>query len=256
MSTLEAATRICERTGLALLSAEGMRGFRVGRAGYPAISAAPRSRSDSDRKGWGRYDVPGMTLYTGETAICAFTEVLQDFRRRLDGGDPLASDAEALDMTLDDFMAEVAGQWAEQSFMGMGKLPASWRHRRRMYRIRTTSDVQLVRLDHQSSLSAIERLCSPLLLEHGLNELTLETLHGKQREITSRIAERLRGVRLDDGRSPEGVHFTSKYAAGWCQGYWLETAGDSRLQVVADNEILVGDTALQTVAKMWGLRVF
>lgn len=120
-------SRTCSRTGLRLISDPHSDGYHVGKTDYPALSAAPRSGDDGNRTAWGRYDVPGQTFYVAETRPCAYAEVLSAFKRTLGSADPLVKDAAALGMTVEEFVEEVARDWSDRDFMGLGAVPAGWR---------------------------------------------------------------------------------------------------------------------------------
>ena len=69
--------------------------FRIQGTGFPPISA-PLRASGSSRMSWNRFDIPGDTVYFADKALCAYQEVLAQFKRKLGVADPLAKDAEAL----------------------------------------------------------------------------------------------------------------------------------------------------------------
>lgn len=228
------------------------------------VSAPERSTSTSPRTQWGRFDVPGQTFYTAESAECAFGEVLAPFRRSIDGRDPLAADAEASGIPLEDFLEDVAGEWEERGFMGMGAIPKSWREDRQLHTIETRIGGWLVEIEHPDSMGAIERACGAALAEAGVDTLTVGILRGDDRDVTTLVAEHLAGLAgrtLVAGEAPIGVHFGSKHGYGWCQGYWLGNFPDESLErgalhVQRSDPISAWDSAFTTVAQRFGIRSF
>ncbi|MBN9629392.1 MAG: RES domain-containing protein, partial [Actinobacteria bacterium] len=130
--TLGTGARTCAKTGLRLLAVEGDRMFRVAPTRYDPISAPERADGVSRDK-WGRFDSPGFTLYAAQTRETAYAEVLAQFKRQLGAEDPLAADALAIGMSRDEFLEAIADEWAASSCMGVGAVPASWRHDRGRY---------------------------------------------------------------------------------------------------------------------------
>lgn len=246
---------------LQLREAHRTTGFHVGKKKYPPTSAPARSVSVSPRKEWGRFDVSGKTFYVAESAECAYAEVLAPFRRSIDGRDPLAADAEAMGMRLDDFLEGVAGEWEESGFMGMGVLPKSWREDRRLHTVETRIGGWLVDVEHPDSMAAIERACGPALLDAGVTMLTVGILRGDDREVTTLVAEYLAGLVLVADETPVGVLFGSKHGYGWCQGYWLGSFPEGSIErgalhVQRSESISAWDAPLESVARRFGIRLF
>lgn len=247
--------------GLRLREAHRTTGFHIGKKKYEPVSAPERSTSASPRRYWGRFDVPGQTFYTAESAECAFGEVLAPFRRSIDGRDPLAADAEALGIPLEDFLEDVAREWEESSFMGMGVIPKSWREDRQLYTLETRIGGWLVDIEHPDSMGALERECGAELIDLGVATLTVGVLRGDDREVTTLVAERLAARVSVADEAPIGVHFGSKHGYGWCQGYWLRNFPDESLErgalhVERSDSISAWDRPLISVARRFGIRFF
>lgn len=135
------APRTCTRTGLRLLPCSGDVGHRIAKRNYPPVSAPTRSSAEEDgpveRSSWGRYDATGTeTLYTAGERAGAFAEVLATFKVPLGTGSALEVDARALGLTLEEFLADVADDWEERTFMQTGTLPRCWRDDRTALRLR------------------------------------------------------------------------------------------------------------------------
>lgn len=246
---------------LQLREAHRTTGFHVGKKKYPPISAPERSVDTSPRKKWGRFDVSGKTFYVAESAECAYAEVLAPFRRSIDGRDPLSADAEAMGMSLDEFLEGVAGEWGESGFMGMGVIPKSWREDRQLHTVETRVGGWLVDIEHPDSMAAIERACGPELLDAGVTVLTVGILRGDDREVTTLVAEYLARLVLVAAEKPIGVRFGSKHGYGWCHGYWLGSFPEGSLErgalhVQRSDSILARDAPLKAVARRFGIRLF
>lgn len=242
---------------LTLLANTGGYGFHVGKTAYPALSAAPRSAADKDRHGWGRYDVPGSTYYLAETRTAAYAEVLSPFKRANGSGDPLAEDAAFMGMTLEEYVEEVAREWDERSFMGLGAVPASWRLDRGMYAVALPETGWLIDVEHPDSMAALEDMIGSLLGGLGVASLTTGALRGEQREVTTLIAQTLQTVTLGgDGITPMGIHFGSKFGAAWCKAYWLDHPDARSLLPLSPDPVLLTDPALNTAADRFRIRVF
>ncbi|MCR2819616.1 hypothetical protein NQ166_12355 [Microbacterium sp. zg.Y1090] len=227
----------------------------MGKREYDPLSAAPRTAGDS-REYWNRYDAPGQTFYIAETTEAAYAEVLAPFKRALGATDSLAKDGESLEMSVEEFVEEVAREWSELDFMGLGAIPAGWRFDRGIVRVHLPTGAALVDIEHPDSIAAIERMMSAELATLGLSQLTTGVLRGEDRVVTTAIAATVKHVRLDDGSTPLGIHFGSKHGAAWCKAIWLDhpLAGD--LIVLSPEPILVTDDALRTVADRFRIRVF
>lgn len=248
-------TRTCETTGLRLIADPGVYGYRVGKNEYPVLSAVSRDAATESCNGWNRYDVPGQTFYIAETRGCAYAEVLSDFKRANGASDPIAEDAAFLGMTLEEYVEEVAREWSELDFMGLGAIPAGWRYDRGMIPV-VMPDGWLIDIEHPDSISAIERMMDSELAEFGVRQLTTATLRGEDRAVTTAIATRLHSVILDTGSRPFGVHFGSKHGAGWCKALWLDHPDASNVLTLSPEPILVTDDALRTAADRFRIRVF
>lgn len=250
--------RACPKTGLRLFPVRDDRTFRIAEHEFGAVSAPTRD-TDDDRTMWGRFDSPGCTIYTAATRESAYVEVLSQFKRKLGENDPLEADAAALSMSRDQFLEEIASEWDARSFMGVGAVPASWRHKRRIYELRAEGSGWWIVLDHPATLSTLERVLEPLLIEEGVPALTLGVLTGENRRITTAVGEYLRRIELDDGTQARGLQFPSKFGGSWCRAIWLpqedETWQADILELIPEL-ILVSDEDLAQASKWLDIRVF
>lgn len=251
------AERTCTVTGLRLVSEPSdVYGFHVGKTECPPLSAAPRDASEKWRQAWGRYDVPGQTFYVAETRECAYAEVLAFFKRANGTGDSLAKDAEFAGLSLAEYVEEIAREWSERDFMGLGAIPAGWRYDRGITPISLPDPGWLIDIEHPESISFIERELEGTLAAHRVTSLTTATLRSEDRPVTTAIAEFLHGVTLDDDTTPLGIHFGSKHGAAWCKALWLDHADARDLISLSPEPILVTDDDLKRVADRFRIRVF
>ncbi|WP_425839907.1 hypothetical protein [Microbacterium sp. PA5] len=249
------AARTCSATGLRLIDSGAVVGFHVGKREYPALSAAPREESEP-RDQWNRYDVPGATFYIAETTECAYAEVLSPFKRANGAADTLAKDAAFHGVTVAEFVEDIAREWSELDFMGLGAIPAGWRFDRGMIRIHMPAAGSLVDIEHPDSISAIEGMMGAELASLGVAHLTTGVLRGEKRTVTTAIAAAVKALTLEDGNQPLGIHFGSKHGAAWCRAIWLDhpLAGD--LIALSPEQILVTDDDLRKAADRFRIRVF
>lgn len=253
-----AGARTCARTGLRLLPVLGDRMVRVAPTRYDPLSAPERVHGEV-RDSWGRFDSPGLTLYTAQNHETAYAEVLAQFKRQLGAVDPLAADASAVGMTRDEFIEAIADEWAASSFMGVGAVPASWRQDRGMYVIHALPGGWWIDLDHPDTISRLEQELEPLLIEEGVKALTTSILEGENRRITTAIGELLRRIELDDGSSARGLQFRSKHGGAWCRAIWLPGPDEdwaADLTALSPDRILVTDESLARACERFRIRVF
>lgn len=246
--------RTCTATGLRLIPAAGDIGHRVAKNTYPEISAP--LRHETERSSWGRYDtVDTSTLYTAGLPTGALAEVLAGFKLPLGTGSALEADAAAVGLTLEEFLADVAAEWEERSFMQTGTLPRSWRDDRTMLKIQHPLTGWFVDVEHPDSISALEPSLQTLLLVGGYEAFTTAALRGEDRALTTAIADIVHDARLDDGTYPIGIHFGSKHGESWCRAIWLDRA-HGHLTVTNTKTIDVADPDFLTATRRFGIRAF
>jgi hypothetical protein len=255
--TTAASERRCTRTGLHLLRVAGDSTFRVAKPRYGALSAPPRT-GGADSATWGRFDSPGRTLYVARDRTTAFAEVLSPFKQQLGNVNPLEADAAALGLSLDEFLEQVASDWQEQSFMGVGAVPKLWRDVRSMYQVSATGAGWWIDVEHPDSLAALEQLVSNTLIDAGIKALTTAVLRSENRAVTTAVGTALRTLPLDDGQPARGLQFGSKLGGGWCRAIWLpdDDAAPADLVALSGEAILITDDDLSIAATRFDIRVF
>jgi hypothetical protein len=253
------ASRTCGATGLRLLPCLGDVGHRIAKSTYPALSAPVRHDTGpdrSERSSWGRYDtVEAQTLYTAQHRGGAFAEVLAAFKIPLGTGSALERDARALGLTLEEFLADVAGDWEERAFMQTGALPRSWRDDRNVLVVTHPTTGWLVDVEHPDTLSTLEPSLRTHLVVSGYPSFTTAALRGEDRALTTAIADIVHDVELDDGTRAIGIHFGSKHGGSWCRALWLDRCL-GELVVTETSSIERADQDLVTVTRRFGIRAF
>lgn len=227
--------------------------FRVAKLQYGPLSA-PARHTGSDPAAWGRFDSPAAaTLYTASTRDAAYMEVLSPFKRALGPTDPLQADADAVGLTRDEFLEAVATDWDERSFMGVGAVPASWRHARGMYRITPEGSGWWIDVDHPDTIAATEHALEEGLARLGVTSLTTATLAGPDRRVTTMIGGFLHGLAIEDDTHVCGIRFRSKFGGATCQAVWLPHAD---LKATRPERILATDPDLAHAADRFRIHVF
>jgi hypothetical protein len=80
------------------------------------------------------------------------------------------------------------------------------------------------------------------LLQRGVEKVTVADLRSEDRFVTSRLAERLASVRLDEGRMPIGLRYGSKHGSDWvCWAVWLRDGVADAITVDEGRSILPPD---------------
>jgi len=253
-----ADARTCTTTGLRLLPVTDDPMFRVAVNRYGALSAVEREPSGNSQE-WGRFDSPGRTIYSAQERETAFSEVIAQFKRQLGAVDPLEADAAALGMTRNEFLEEVAAQWSERSFMGLGAVPACWRYDRGIYQLHARPGGWWIDLDHPDTIARLEVEMEPLLAREHVAMLTTAVLTGENRRVTTAIGERLRRCRLDDGSKARGLQFRSKFGGSWCRAiWWPDPEDDWEADIIAlsGERILLSDEHLARASERFRIRVF
>lgn len=152
----------------------------------------------------------------------------------------------------------IQDDWTRNGNMVPGWLPANWRDGRLMYTLRINEPIRWVDLTAAESIAALNRHLGQQLDDaYGLGTVTLGTLAGDDREVTTAIAQWVREQVLDDGYYAAGVRAHSKYGGGLCWAYWLrrhdDRLGPDPVQVQTEAEIHRNDADLNYVLSLYGL---
>lgn len=252
-----AVSRRCTTTGLRLVSDQEGRYYRIAKTTYGPTSAPVRAEGDAAT--WNRFDSPGATLYVAAEQETAFAEVLSPFKRQLGDDDPLQADADAVGMTREEFIEEVASQWREQDFQGVGAIPGEWRLERDIFQLEIAGGGWLIDVEHPDSLAALERRLEPALARLGVGSLTTAVLRGDDRRVTTLIGTALRRIVLDDDSVALGIEYGSKFGGGLCRALWLPDEDDDwRLDLIlfSGEPIRATDEHMARACERFRIKVF
>ncbi len=123
-----------------------------------------------------------------------------------------------------------------------------WRDDRRIHRLTLPGSGWFVDVEAAETISAITRRWPGVLAAAGVQQLTTSHLHGEQRQLTTALAEKLRGAVLWDGSLPHGIVYSSKHDASWrCWAVWLRAFDDGK---PLSNEPTRADTGVVIEAPM------
>lgn len=229
----EAEPRICGRTGLSLVPADGTSIWRVAKTSYGPLNPEQRTAT-GDRGLWGRYDVPlHRTVYGALPVEAAYGESLAWARAKFSIDGPqmrdLFDDVDAQDTTS---LREVVEQeWAGIGFghMPPGAVPAGWRQERALHELELPSSGWFVDIEAAASVAAVGKSLRAALAALGVRALTVGHLRSEERRVTTTIADWVWHQVLDDGSLPHGVRFGSKHGSDWhCWAIWLRAVDDGR----------------------------
>lgn len=224
------ASRVCDSTGLTLVAASGRVASRIAQSSYGPMNPEPR-KVDTPRLGWGRFDVPGhRTIYSADPPEAAYAESLASLRVALGFADMRLSELfEDIDPRhVETFADRINDEWCNGGHhMPPGSVPRGWRMDRLLYTLQFPADGWFVSLETSESIAAIAQALNFELASLGLRSLTVADLTGSNREVTTTIAEWVRGLTLDDGSLPHGIVYSSKHGTNWkCWASWLRRVDD------------------------------
>lgn len=221
---------------------------RVARLTYGAFGVLCRPNDGGKPADWSRFDTPGgRTLYCAESRECAFAESISVFKQ------PLGALA---------IGGAVEREWADLGYLPPGHLSPSWRTDRALYTLRLPDTGWWILLETPDSLAAIETALGQQLNALGATMITVATLRGEDRAVTTTIAAWARSQLVGDDAMPAlGITYFSKHAAGQCWAYWMR-ATDDGMPVTAEavmyeqvDRIAHNEPALVAVAARYGVVV-
>lgn len=221
-------TRICTRSGLALVDGPVTAVYRLATTSYGPLSP-PVREANVAIEAWGRWDTPGRTIYAVDSRRAAFVEATSWARQMPPRAAPvqLSKTAAALGITPQELADEIDQDWGVRNGMNRGWLPAGWREARRLYELKFKPG-SWVDINHSDSLMAISDGMRDELYALGINlGLTLADVTSDRRRLTTAIATWLRySVILDNDRAPTGIRFPSKHGdqadgPATCWAYWM-----------------------------------
>ena len=251
------SSRICQKTGLALVSGP-VTGYRIANASYGVLN--PQKRHEDDlRDDWSRWDTPGRTIYIADTLETAFRECLAWARMIPSHQKKLSRLADLWDMEPDDVMREVQADFDKLGHMQPGHLPFSWRDSRLIHGLEVPASCGAwVDVEDQATLDALS-LGAPLGLQTFTGHETVDraATYSNDRDVTTRIAQWLRNVTLDDGSELAGVRFRSRVGNGMCWAYWMRRTDLGLTEIAradAGRDIREREPSMAMVTNAWGIR--
>lgn len=219
-------TRICQKTGLALIQSP-VTAYRVAKESYGPLNPQERGSLDEDRANWYRFDTSGRTVYAAADPQSAFIEALSWARMTHGHRTYLAKTAKFMGLPLKEMRRIVEQEWSANSSMVPGWIPANWREGRLLYTLEFGAG-WWIDIAHAATLAVLnEALGHDLHIAGVLPEsLTLSEVTGGERRSTTLLAAHLREQVLDDGSYPLGIRFPSKHGSagagdGHCYAFWM-----------------------------------
>lgn len=174
----------------------------MGRASDPLDFPEPPASADLEYPSAGnRFDSPTedfRTCYFATDPVACFGETLSRFR-------PNPALAEAA---------------KEEGFMGIGQVPADWRHQRIIVRVElfpTEARPNLRFLDVESieTRQRLRKDLANILTVFGYSDLDVATVRGGDRRITRWIAKWAYEQRDDAGSAFAGIRYLSRLSSEW-----------------------------------------
>ena len=187
---------------------------------------------DEDPSHWGRYDVAGhSTIYIASTPEGAYAESLAV--QRISNGLKTIRLSDAFDDSDSNdspevVLAAINTEWL-QLFGGMtpGKVVLGWRDARLEYPMTLPRDGWLVDIEASPSVAAINANMRTDLGDHGIDYLSVGTLRGEERIVTTAVSGWIHSQVLDDGSLPHGIVYGSKHGTDYkCWTIWLRRVDD------------------------------
>jgi hypothetical protein len=251
--------RICKTTGLALVPGP-VSGFRIATATYGALNPEKRHNGEP-RDDWSRWDTPGRTLYIADTLETAFRECLAWARMQPSHKKKLGKLATLWGITPEEVMKEIQDDFARLGHMQPGHLPFSWRDSRLKHVIDVPESAGVwVDMEEQATLDVLSLgPAADIMPFTGHEEIDRAAAFSNDRNVTTRVAEWLRDVTLDDGSELAGIKFKSRVGNGTCWAYWMRRTDLGLTEVAtaaAGVEISSNEPAMAAVTEAWEIRAW
>lgn len=258
--------RRCSATNLYVVPAAGEHGYRVTKdrgergvlQGYPNKWVGPLPPGvEADKRG--RFDSVGSTVYFAASPECAFAETLTGFRKELLKIAPLAELVGAA--SAEEYAARIVAEAKGNDVDEPWAISGEWQMARSIYRVQMPAEGWWVQIDHPDTINALGSQLATLLARAAVHQgpITSAEVEGPNRDLTTLVAEHVRGLVLDTGHEPLGISFRSKTLYGRCWAFF-DRRQDADLPVGVNDPRLLGSTnvdtpAFQKVAKDLGLPI-
>lgn len=249
LSSSQASVRVCDRTGVALVSYPAMGTWRVFKEVYGPLKGRPRTSDDPDE--WSRFDLPGQaTLYSATERKGAYAESLADFRPRIE---VLAKMAQDIFDDVGSGQNPIVDEWCSRGHMFPGNIPAVWHVERRIAQIHVPVPGWYVDVEHPESLNALRPRMAGLLHKQKMTDFDVAAIRSENRVVTCAVAELLLNELLDDGSYPLGIRYNSRLGTEWeCWANFPETTVEAVDTQPLD---LSADSDLAAITELFGLRL-
>lgn len=248
---------ICNTTQLALLPASQQAVYRLADSDYGPLKPRLRPTDTSDdRSTWHRYDLAGArTIYAASSLEGMYAEMLQPLKKP----EPIP----ASDLFDDAGDGETVQDLIAHDFAEDGKEPPheidlDWLLKQRLYTMLLPTAGWLVDAEHSNTIAYLHRNRPAILLEKGLQQVTVAELRGENRFVTSHLAETMARPHLQDQTRPIGLLYGSKLGSDWdCWTVWLRDGVHNAISVDVGQRVLHPDEnpVLLKVLKKYGLSV-
>lgn len=202
--------------------------------------------SDPKIQGGNRYDSPisgqYSVLYFGSTVEVCYGELLARF-----------SPVERKDQS-----ALLLDKWEDSSWMNVGSIPTIWRDDRAVVSIKLKDELRFFDMNEPENWQVIYNCLSSKIPELKYNSLEEQIIFGSARKITRLISGWIYDQKNEKGeRLYAGIYFpsrlNSKYSVNW--NCWAVFADDKPWQKLSQRPVSKTDSALNKVARLYGLTV-
>lgn len=177
--------------------------WRVGRVQGPIEFAAPLTGNELEYPNVGnRFDSPTedfRTCYFATEPSACFGETLSRFRPN----------------------PQLAAVADDDGFMGIGQVPADWRHQRVLVRAGFEAtehrpSLQFLDIEARGTREHLRRHLGPILAHYGHAELDVPTVRGNDRRVTRWIAKWAYEAHDEDGQKIyAGIRYLSRLDSKW-----------------------------------------
>ena len=213
--------------------------WRVGRARDPIEFPEPPAGEELEYKSTGnRFDSPTedfRTCYFATEPVACFGETLSRFRPN-----PALADAAN-----------------EEGYMGIGQVPADWRHQRIIVQAKfaptfARPDLRFLDVESLETREQLRRDLAGILTVYGYSDLDVSTVRGGDRRITRWISKWAYEQRGAEGASFAGIRYLSRLSSEWeCWAVF----DDVGIIEIAREPIRRQDPSLLSVARRFDLTV-
>lgn len=241
-----------------------MTGFRLAKKEYGPLNPLPKEHGATaeTRASWGRFDVPGQTIYAAGDQATALIEALAWSAQNHSQQHALQKTADHLGISVQLLQSQIAEELDESDAMRQGTVPAGWRLDREIYTLQI-SPHWLVDLTSADTIGALNDLYLEELISRELikqdRRFTLSDLTGDTRELTQLIAQKVKSTKLFDETTPDGLIYPSKLGvagsgAGRCFALW--PSENVSITDYGSEPITLDSPGIRQAQKIHGIRIF